>query len=179
MMTHSSAEQAQPTRVEFADYVRERRPALLRAAYAIATDPDLAEDLLQTALASVGSRWSAIRAHGAADSYVRRAMVNQQASWYREKWRRLEVVTSQPPEPAADPAGSGGARGELELWPLVASLPPGQRSAVALRYDEGLTEAQTARALGCSVGTVKSNTSRGLAALRRRAEHTGYVDLVG
>jgi DNA-directed RNA polymerase specialized sigma24 family protein len=58
-------------------------------------------------------------------------------------------------------------------------LPTGQRSAVALRYYEGLTEAETARALGCSIGTVKSNTSRGLAALRRRAEETGYADLVG
>ncbi len=129
----------------------------------------------------MGSRWSAIRNHGAADAYVRRAMVNQQASWYREKWRNLEVVTSQPPEPTSDAAlaGCGHDRGDLQLWPLVAALPPGQRSAVALRYYEGLSEAETARALGCSVGTVKSNTSRGLAALRRRAEETGYVDLVG
>jgi RNA polymerase sigma-70 factor (sigma-E family) len=177
-MSTSSAETIAPVTVEFADYVRERRTSLLRAAYAIATDPDLAEDLLQTALAKVGSRWSAIRNHGAADAYVRRAMVNQQASWYREKWRRLEVVTSAPPEPA-DVAETGDDRGDLQLWPLVAALPPGQRSAVALRYYEELSEAEAARVLGCSVGTVKSNTSRGLAALRRRAEETGYVGLVG
>jgi RNA polymerase sigma-70 factor (sigma-E family) len=177
-MTHPGAEPVPPVTVEFADFVSERRTALLRAARAIATDPDLAEDLLQTVLAKVGSRWGAIRNHAAADAYIRRAMVNQQASWYREKWRRLEVVTSEPPEPAGrDEAGSD--RGDLQLWPLVAALPRGQRSAVALRYYEGLSEAETARALGCSVGTVKSNTSRGLAALRRRAEETGYVGLVG
>lgn len=177
-MSHSSAE---PVTVEFADYVRERRSALLRAAYAIATDPDLAEDLLQTTLAKVGSRWSAIRNHGAADAYIRRAMVNQQASWYREKWRHREVATCQLPEPSADlvEGRSGRDREDLQLWPLVAALPAGQRSAVALRYYEGLSEAETARVLGCAVGTVKSNTSRGLATLRRRAHETGYVDLVG
>lgn len=175
-MPHSSAE---PT-VDFADFVRERRTALLRAAYAIATNPDLAEDLLQTALVKVGSRWSAMRHHGSADAYVRRAMVNQQASWYRERWRHLEVVTSQLPEPTtADRARSGEDRGDLQLWPLVAALPPSQRSAVALRYFEDLSEAETARVLGCSVGAVKSNTSRGLAALRRRAGETGYAELVG
>jgi RNA polymerase sigma-70 factor (sigma-E family) len=180
-MSHSTVESTAAATVEFADFVRERRTALLRAARAIATDPDLAEDLLHTVLATVGSRWSAIRNHGAADAYVRRAMVNQQASWYREKWRKLEVATSQPPEPGpeAAPAGSGHDRGDLQLWPLVAALPPGQRSAVALRYYEGLSEAETARVLGCAVGTVKSNTSRGLAALRRQAHQTGYVDLVG
>lgn len=174
-MSHSSAEPA----VEFADFVRERRPALLRAAYAIATNPDLAEDLLQTALAKVGSRWSAIH-HGAADAYVRRTMVNQQASWYRQKWRHLEVVTSDLPEPTpGERARSGQGRGDLQLWPLVAALPPSQRSAVALRYFEDLSEAETARVLGCSIGAVKSNTSRGLATLRRRATETGYADLVG
>jgi RNA polymerase sigma-70 factor (sigma-E family) len=180
-MSHPSAGPAVPATVEFADYVRERRTALLRAARAISTDPDLAEDLLQTVLGKVGSRWGAIRNHGAADAYVRRAMVNQQASWYREKWRKLEVVTSQPPEPTPDasPAGTGHDWGDLQLWPLVAALPPRQRAAVALRYYEGLSEAETARALGCSVGTVKSNTGRGVAALRRRAEDTGYVALVG
>ncbi|MGH3307445.1 MAG: hypothetical protein ACRDOX_07115, partial [Nocardioides sp.] len=69
-MSHSSVEPAVPATVEFADFVQERRTALLRAARAIATDPDLAEDLLQTVLAKVGSRWSAIRNPGAADAYV-------------------------------------------------------------------------------------------------------------
>jgi RNA polymerase sigma-70 factor (sigma-E family) len=179
-MSHSSIELVSPVTVEFADYVRERRTALLRSAFAIATDRDLAEDLLQTALAKVGSRWSSIRHHGAVDAYVRRTMVNQQASWYREKWRHREVVTPHLPEPwAARMEGRSGHREDLGLWPLVAALPPGQRSAVALRYYEGLSEAETARALGCSVGTVKSNTSRGLAALRRQVHETGYADLVG
>jgi hypothetical protein len=128
-MLHSSADPAEPVTVEFAEYVRERRAALLRIARAIATDPDLAEDLLQTVLVKVGSHWSAIRNHGAADAYVRRAMVNQQASWYREKWRKLEVVTSQPPEPTPDasPAGTGHDWGDLQLWPLArrcTSAPP-------------------------------------------------------
>ena len=66
-----------------------------------------------------------------------------------------------------------------QLWSFVQTLPPKQRSVIVLRYYEQLSEAEIADVLGISVGTVKSNTSRGLAALRRRAEETGYVGLVG
>lgn len=149
---------------DFSDYVTERRHLLLRAARAIATDHTLAEDLLQAALLQVGARWEGLRDRGAADAYVRRTMRNLQVSWYREGWRRLEVVTDRPVEPAPDEVTDPESH---DLWPLVAALPTGQRAAVALRFYEGLSVAETAAVLGCSAGTVRSSTSRGLASLRR------------
>ena len=167
---------------DFATWVTERRPALLRAARAISGDPDTAEDLLHSALARVLPRWSALRDTRAADAYVRRAMVNQQHSWYRRASHRHERPVAQPPEPGPqrrpDPEPAPG-EGRL-LWPLVAGLPAQQRTAVVLRFYEGLSVAEAAAALGCSTGTVKSNTSRGLAALRRRLEaDDAWLDLAG
>jgi RNA polymerase sigma-70 factor (sigma-E family) len=152
-------------RLEFADYVARRRPALLRAARAIAGDPHSAEDLLQCALVRVLPHWSAIRAPSAADAYTRRAMRNQHASWCREKWRNRERSFADVPD--IDPSWDTHPGDDTALWPLVAALPPAQRSAVALRYYEGLSVEDVSQALGCSPSTVKSNTSRGLASLRR------------
>jgi RNA polymerase sigma-70 factor (sigma-E family) len=154
---------------DFTTWVTPRLPALLRAARAIAGEPDRAEDLLHSALVRVLPRWSSIRDHRAADAYVRRAMENQQRSWYRQACRRHERVTAAVPEPEpdpwSDPVPLPGS--ERLLWPLVAGLPARQRAAVVLRFYEGLSVAEAAEALGCSTGTVKSNTSRGLDALRR------------
>ena len=148
---------------DFTSFVLARRPALLRAARSITGDEHAAEDLLQTALVSVLPRWEQLRERRAADSYVRRAMVNQHHSWYRQPWRRHETTVSRLPEQPAHDAHPV----HLGLWPLVAALPAAQRSAVVLRFYEGLSVAEAAAVLGCSTGTVKSNTSRGLAALRR------------
>jgi RNA polymerase sigma-70 factor (sigma-E family) len=148
---------------DLTSFVLARRPALLRAARAITGDEHTAEDLLQATLVSVLPRWEGLREPRAADAYVRRAMVNQHHSWYRQPWRRHERTVSWLPDqhvPDAAPPDHG-------LWPLVAALPAAQRSAVVLRFYEGLSVAEAAAVLGCSTGTVKSNTSRGLAALRR------------
>lgn len=167
--------------IQFADYVAAQRGSLIRAARAITGDRDSAEDLLQSALASVFTHWAGIRDHRAADAYVRRAMVNQHTSWLRQRWRTAERVTDELPEPSErwdDPRA--GSRSELqELWPLVRKLPPRQRSAVVLRYYEDLSEVETAAVLRCSVGTVKSSTSRGLATLRRLASDSGALALAG
>ncbi len=161
-------------RMDFVDYVSAQQRALLRAAQAITGAQDSAEDLLQSALAKVYPRWEQIRDHRAADAYLRRVMVNQHASWYRQKWRTREHTTDVVPEPesrwseVAD--GLPSATSERQrLWPLVTALPPRQRAAVALRYYEELSEAETAAALDCSVGTVKSTTNRALARLRELA----------
>jgi len=162
---------AQATTIDdFATWVAARRPALLRAAVAITGDATTAEDLLHTALASVLPHWGTLRDRRAADSYVRRTMVNHHHSWYRHGWRRLERPVDAIPEQAAvdealervDPALRSA------LWELVLALPARQRACVVLRHYEGLGERQTAEALGCSIGHVKSATSRGLATLRAR-----------
>lgn len=156
----------------FADYVARHRPALLRAAVAITGDPHRAEDVLQGALLRVLPHWPSIRDGAAADSYVRRTMLHQHISWCRQPSYRNESVRSEVPEPAGgglgdlSPAGRSG-----DLWLLVATLPPRQRSTVALRFYEGLSVAETAAVLGCSSGTVKSNSHHALARLRAMIEH--------
>ncbi|HEY7042218.1 MAG TPA: SigE family RNA polymerase sigma factor, partial [Nocardioidaceae bacterium] len=133
-----------------------------------------AEDLLQTTLATVYVRWSRIRDRRAADAYMRRAMVNQQISWFRQKWRTCERPTDDLPERPHDWDHDSHHRWDRgELWPFVTALPARQRAVVVLRYYEDLSEAETARVLGCSIGTVKSQTNSGLAKLRRMARESG------
>ncbi|HEX6151303.1 SigE family RNA polymerase sigma factor [Nocardioides sp.] len=167
---------------DFATWVAARRPALLRAARAITGDPHLAEDVLHAALVSVMPRWGSLRDRRAADAYIRRAMVNHHYSWHRLPQHRLEDPVAVLPERAAVATGSGESVAAADqgrrLWELVLALPRQQRAAVVLRYYEGLSEAETARALGIGVGAVKSNTSRGVANLRRRAALVG-LDGVG
>jgi RNA polymerase sigma-70 factor (sigma-E family) len=162
---------------DFATWVATSRPALLRAARAITGDPDLAEDVLHSALASVLPRWGDLRDPRAANAYVRRAMVNHHVSWCRRAPQRREEPWAQLPEGVASSTGPSDAAVEADrrrlLWELVLALPRQQRAAVALRYYEGLSEAETARALGMGLGAVKSNTSRGVAALRRSAALVG------
>ena len=152
--------------VDFEAYVAERRPALLRWARAVAGDPHAAEDLLQDSLVRVLPRWGSIRESAATDAYVRRTITRQHISSQRRPWRR-EVASDRLPDPSgtvdvlADPDDTD------RVWGLVLTLPARQRATVALRYYEQLSVAETAEVLGCSTGTVKSNTSRGLATLRR------------
>jgi RNA polymerase sigma-70 factor (sigma-E family) len=167
------------TDLDFASYVAARRPALLRWAWSVAGDPHTAEDLVQASLVRVLARWDTLRDRGAADAYVRRTILRQHISWHRQPWRRREVGVAHLPEGAAcpssirdhdaDPADPVDLPDHGELWSLVRELPAQQRATVTLRYYEELSLAETAAVLGCSTGTVKSNTSRGLAALRRRA----------
>ncbi|MDR7251726.1 RNA polymerase sigma-70 factor (sigma-E family) [Nocardioides sp. BE266] len=158
----------------FASYVAARRPALLRWARAVAGDPHTAEDLLQASLVRVLPHWGGLREEAAADAYVRRTITRLHVSWQRQPWRRDERPSDLLPElvghvDETDPHDDG------ELWALVLALPDQQRAAVALRFYEQLSVAETATVLGCSTGTVKSNTSRGLAALRRLATDTALA----
>jgi RNA polymerase sigma-70 factor (sigma-E family) len=137
----------------------------------VAGDPHSAEDLLQDSLVRVLPRWDGLREGAAADAYVRRTITRQYVSWQRQPWRRDEVVSADLADagPPTDPVPVPVADASGRLWDLVLGLPPQQRAAVALRYYEQLSVAETAAVLGCSPGTVKSNTSRGIAALRRLA----------
>lgn len=157
----------------FASYVAARRPALLRWARMVAGDPHTAEDLLQASLVRVLPHWETIRDVAAADAYVRRTITRQHVSWQRQPWRRDERPTDALPERVRPDAAA--PKVEDELWGLVLDLPAQQRAAVALRFYEGLSVAETAVVLGCSPGTIKSNTSRGLATLRRLAGATALA----
>ena len=147
---------------DFRDFVRARTPALLGTAYALTGDRGLAEDLLQTALLKTYRHWSQVRRSDRPDAYVRRVMANQRISW----WRRRRVAESGAPLP--DRAGPAPYPLEErdELWRALHELPPRMRAVLVLRYWEDLPETEVAGLLGCSVGSVKSQASRGLQRLR-------------
>jgi RNA polymerase sigma-70 factor (sigma-E family) len=165
---------------DFSSYVAARQQALLRTAYVLTGDLHSAEDLLQTALAKAYLSWGKLRDPRAADGYVRSIMVNEHTSWWRRAWRRREQTTDDTPEPRPDGGSAAAGFGNVSvdqtqlaaerdaMWTLVQSLPPKQKAAVVLRFYEDLSEAETARVLGVSVGTVKSQTSRAVAHLRER-----------
>ncbi|MFC4786080.1 SigE family RNA polymerase sigma factor [Nocardioides sp. MAHUQ-72] len=152
-----------PTSVGFDDFVAARSSGLLRTAYLLTHDHALAEDLLQTALTKAWFAWGRIEGHP--EPYVRRILVNTYASWWRRRWNG-ELATDELPEPASGTDVADRADTGRDLWTAMERLPRRMRAVVVLRYFEDLTEAETARLLGCSVGTVKSQTSKALAKLR-------------
>jgi RNA polymerase sigma-70 factor (sigma-E family) len=147
------------------DYVAARQRALLRTARMLTGDEQMAEDLVQTTLERVWPHWQRVARDRDPDAYVRRVMVNTYSSWWRRKWRG-EQPTSDLPE--ITPADDDYARADLAdaIRRLLPTLPPRQRAVLVLRYYDDLTETSTADALGCSIGTVKSQTSKALARLR-------------
>jgi RNA polymerase sigma-70 factor (sigma-E family) len=147
---------------EFDEFVAARSSRLLRTAYLLTRDHALAEDLLQTTLTKSWFSWS--RINGDPEPYVRKILVNTYASWWRRKWNG-EHAHAEPPEPEPGPAAHGTDE-RHDLWAAMGRLPRRQRAVVVLRFVEDLSEAETARVLGVSTGTVKSQTSKALAKLR-------------
>jgi RNA polymerase sigma-70 factor (sigma-E family) len=130
-----------------------------------------AEDLLQTVLERAYRRWRRICRSGDPGPYVRRMLVNAAADRWRLLRRRPELPLApdgvQPVVAAPTGPDMTAALADQDLlWRALAYLPPGQRAVLVLRYYEDLTEAQTAAVLGCSVGSVKTQTSRALTKLR-------------
>ena len=149
---------------DFESYVAARRPALRRTAYLLAGDWDRAEDVVQDTLTNLYLHWWRASHATSVDAYVRRVLVNAYLAERRRPWRR-ERSTDQVPETAyADTSGSSHDRDTLRR--ALATLGPSQRAVVVLRYWDDLSVAETAAALGCSTGNVKSQAARGLAHLR-------------
>jgi RNA polymerase sigma-70 factor (sigma-E family) len=148
---------------DFDEYVTAAWPRLLRSAWLLTADWHKAEDLVQTVLARVYSRWHRLRDHNP-DAYLRMAMTSTYLTWWRRKWRG-ETAWARLPDTAA-PDSYENADLRISLAGALTRLPPRQRAVLMLRYHADLTEAETAHALGISVGTVKSHTARALAALR-------------
>ena len=125
-------------------------------------DRELAEDLAQTALAKTYAAWARIDDRSAAPAYARRTLVNTAASWFRKKGWRNELPSDELPETGVRPDPST----RPAVLEALRRLPPRQRAVVVLRYYEDLSVAETADALGCSTGTVKSQTFEAFAKLR-------------
>lgn len=151
-----------PSDAEFTEFVHGAWPGLFRTAYLLLGDHALAEDLVQTSLAKTYAAWARIREPDAAAGYARTTLVNTASSWFRRKSWRNELSTESLPETDNAP----DATDRPAVLDALRQLPPRQRAVIVLRYYEDLSVAQTAHALDCSEGTVKSQTSDALARLR-------------
>ena len=156
---------------EFREFMRGRWPAMVRLAYGLTGDLGHAEDVAQAAFARAYASWSRVARTGDPDAYVRRIVINENNSRFRRR-RVTERLVDAVPEPSGPRAAdTADAFGDSEaLMKALRRLGPRQRAVVVLRFWMDMSEAETAAALGCSVGTVKSQASRALAALRGSAE---------
>lgn len=149
----------------FEEFVTFRSTRLLRAAYQLTHDWALAEDLMQSALAKAWRAWSRLSGEADPEPYVRKIMFNTYASWWRRRWHH-EEPTGVVPDGADAAQATVGVDDRDAVWRALGKLPRRQRAVIVLRFFEDMTEAQAAAVLDCSVGTVKSQTSRAIAALR-------------
>ncbi|MFN2540210.1 MAG: SigE family RNA polymerase sigma factor [Mycobacteriales bacterium] len=146
---------------DFEEFAAAALPGLLRFGHVLTGDPLRAEELVQQALVSTWVRWRRIE-HDQPHAYVRRAMVHTHTSWWRRSRREAALPVGY--DPAAPQSGSLEERDRT--MSALRQLPPRQRAVIVLRYYEDLSEAEIARVLGCSPGTVKSQASRALRTLR-------------
>jgi len=150
---------------EFRGFVIARGSALVRSAYVLTGDQQLAEDLIQSALEKTARHWGSIRFAGAAESYVRRTMYRDQVSIWRRR-RVNEDLTDVIPEPRRPESAGDQVEERLDLAQALNRLGRRQRAILVLRFYEDLTEREVAELLGISVGTVKSQTFKALHRLR-------------
>ena len=162
---------------DFDEFVRGRSATLLRTAYLFTTDRQEAEDLLQEVLERLYVKWR--RINGAPEAYARRILTNQAINRWRRRSRRVRETPlyDQAGESVDDHADRIAVRGTV--LHALRQLPMRQRVAVVLRYLDDLSEADTARIMGCSAGTVKSHTARGLARLRLELPEAAFEPTAG
>jgi RNA polymerase sigma-70 factor (sigma-E family) len=155
---------------EFSDFVGASRVSLLRTACMLtAGDRFLAEDVVQTALARVYVAWPRIRRSASAEAYTRRAVVSAFLDETRRPWWRRERATDELPDAAAAGDAYDDIDGRLDggaMRRALADLPPRMRAVVVLRHELDLSIEETASALGCAKGTVKSMNAKALDRLR-------------
>jgi RNA polymerase sigma-70 factor (sigma-E family) len=154
----------QPRDDQFRAYVLRTRGSLLRTATLLAYgNAHQAEDLVQSVLLRMYVSWPRIRAD-TRDAYARRMLVNAHIDERRRSHTRHEQNRADVPDVGVEAAPRSDT--EAAVFGALAELPPRMRAAVILRHLHGASVAETAAALGCSEGTVKSQTARGLAQLR-------------
>ncbi|MGH3387718.1 MAG: SigE family RNA polymerase sigma factor [Actinomadura sp.] len=161
---------------EFREFVVARSAALMRVAYLLTGgDQHAAEDLLQIALTKTAARWTRVESP---EMYVRRVMYRQQVNSWRLKGRRREAQVAVLPDQARhDDTPSLDLK--ITVRRALARITPRQRAVLVLRFFEDLPEAEVARLLDCSVGTVRSTTHRSLARLRELAPELNELSPIG
>lgn len=159
---------------EFSEYFAARRDHVRRTAYLLSGDWYKADDLAQTAFVKLYGAWDRVRDRAAMDAYVRSCLVRSVIDESRRPWRREKVVEIMPENSDDNESDIASVVADRELFrQALTAVPRGQRTVLVLRYYEGLDVAATAAAMGLSQGTVKSQTARGLAALRLAVEKLG------
>lgn len=158
---------------EFTEFMLACWPRLVRLGFALTGDRGLGEDLAQTALAKAYASWPRVARAGNPEAYVRKIVVNASRDSFRRRHVDEVLTDSLPDVTAGNPAS---LEHRPALFAALLTLPAGQRAVVVLRYWLDLTETETAAAVGCSVGNVKSQASRALAKLRLSAELTDEVN---
>jgi RNA polymerase sigma-70 factor (sigma-E family) len=148
-------------------FVARSTAPLTRLAYLLCGDQHLANDLVQTCFVRLYQAWPKVRDKDIADGYARKVLLRCWLNERRRPWRRVESRDGVVPDragPDADPTGAAHLTEVLRV--ALAQLPPRQRAAVVLRYWSQHSVTEAAAILRCSEGTVKSQSARGLAALR-------------
>lgn len=158
-----------PHVAEVENFLAERGQRLLRTAIVLAGSRDAGEDLLQAALERLFRNWRKIR--GDPEGYLRRTLAHLATDGWRRRGRwRSNLGLLRAADTGYQPDDTSNVDLRDQLVRILVQLPTRQRTAVVLRYWEELSEAETAEVMGCSVGAVKSATSRGLHRLRELSE---------
>ena len=150
---------------EYVEYVRGRLPRLHRAAYLLCGDPHRADDIVQATLTALYVNWKRAAAADNLDGYVHRILVRRYLDDRRLRWSKVRLTDLLPEDGTAAPADHRVADRD-ELVTALRALPKGQRAVLVLRFLVDLSVEDTAQALDCSAGNVKSQSARGLTALR-------------
>lgn len=168
---------------EYVEFVSAASGGLRRTAFLVCGDWHRADDVVQESLVKLYRSWAKVDRQGNALAYARRIVVNTALDSGRRSWRR-EVPTAELPTTgeASGPIRIGDHADEQaardELLNALGVLAPRQRACVVLRYYEDLSVEQTAAVLGCSEGTVRSQSARGLETLRNAIEQARQIDWV-
>jgi RNA polymerase sigma-70 factor (sigma-E family) len=173
-MTRMASQRGRPSRSrqEFDQFVGDSVDGLLRTAYLIAWDFAAAEDLVQECLLRVARQWPRVRSMEYRAAYARKVLVNLAFDEGRHRTRHRDELghagAHSVGEHEDDSAGRvlGRVESSTDMAKALGQLAPRQRVTLMLRYFDDLSEAQVAEVMGCSVGTVKSTTSRALERLR-------------
>jgi RNA polymerase sigma-70 factor (sigma-E family) len=150
---------------EFSAFVAGSARRLRRVAFLLCGDWQLAEDLVQTALVKLYLAWDRVRSAAALDAFLRTTLVREFLNEGRRPWRRERPLANLPEVPLAE--GEFATEDRLLVRQALAQVPPRQRTVLVLRFLDDCDVAETARVMGCSEGTVKSQTARGLDRLRQ------------
>jgi len=153
-------------RRQFGEYFAARRDTVRRTAYMLCGEWHWAEDLTQVAFTRLAAGWHRVRDREALDAFVQTCLARAYFSDLRRVWRRRERTVAVPPDALVTEDGADNVTRRLVFAAALRKLPPRQRAVLVYRFYEGLDVAATAEALGCSPGTVKSQTARGLDKLR-------------